>query len=57
MTTTHLCAAQGTLTLELNPPTAIQPGCMLPPSLPFNASSSHWPRRAAPSSIKNARVL
>lgn len=46
-TTTHLCAAQGTLTLEPNPPTTVRPGaCSLPPSIPSNACSSHWPRRA-----------
>ncbi|KAG6356954.1 hypothetical protein INS49_014829 [Diaporthe citri] len=39
-------------------PTNCHPAwCMLPPSLPSNASSRHWPRRAAPFSIKNARVL
>lgn len=38
-------------------PTNCHPAWCIAPSLPSNASSSHWPRRAAPFSIKNARVL
>lgn len=51
-TTTLLCAAQGTLTLEFNPPTAVQPHVSsLPPSQRLFQSL------AAPFSIKSVGAV